>query len=322
VPNGGTGRKSGVAIALWRVPRLLAVTKKMTIAARPHFTLSGTSIPLDPRVHAVRGDLADLALAGQIFVPHYARPKPMCCNQPSAKVIDKGAAEGKQISELIFGEEFMVVDIAGDYAWGYCRHDHYVGYVNTAALAEPMGAEANSVVTVREALLHEAPSLESNTCGTLPMGARIKGAAEGDFIKTDLGYIALKALDWSFTDAAAVAETLVDVPYVWGGRSGFGIDCSGLVQIALALSNGGAAPRDTDQQFAQLGQDIPSDVPLRRGDLIFLPGHIGIMVDGTTLVHANMFHEKTVIEPLAVVVSRYETDHEGVGITGRKRLSQ
>jgi len=290
----------------------------MTMSFRPQFALGGSSIALDARIHAVRGDLADLALAGQIFVPHYARAMPRRCMVPSLRVQDAGSPDSNQVSELLFGEDFMVVDHSGGFAWGYCRHDHYVGYVALDALGDA-NDDAQSVVTVREATVKKTASPSSATVATLPMGARITGSLAGDYVQTSLGFVRAAALDGSYADAASVAEALLDVPYVWGGRSASGIDCSGLIQMALALSGGAAAPRDSDQQQAALGQSLSNNEALTRNDLIFFPGHVGIMADGGLLIHATTHHGKVVCEPLADVVARIAAKHE-TPIVARKRL--
>ena len=213
----------------------------------------------------------------------------------------------------------MVVDQSGDFAWGYCRHDHYVGYVALEALGEA-NDEAQSVVTVREATVKKTASPSSATVATLPMGARISGTLAGDYIQTSLGFVRAAALDGSYADAAAVAEALMDVPYVWGGRSAAGIDCSGLIQMALALSGGEAAPRDSDQQQVAVGLNLTDGEALKRNDLIFFPGHVGIMADEDQLLHATLHHGKVVCEPLADVVARIAEKYE-TPIVARKRLA-
>jgi hypothetical protein len=293
----------------------------MTGLPRSQFSLSEKSISLDARLHAVRGDLADLALAGQLFVPHYARPMAMRCAVINTPLRDVPSHDGKQVSELLFGEDFMVIDLSADWAWGYCQHDHYVGYVPAETLikgdAEDDPYEAHPI-TVREAALFTA--IGGDRCDkTLPMGTKISGPVSGDMIKTSLGYISADAVNGTFADAAAVAETLIDVPYHWGGRSAHGIDCSGLVQLSLALSSGLPAPRDSDQQQEALGEDMDSAAPLMRNDIIFFPGHVGIMQSADDLIHATMHYGKTVVEPLSDVIARTAKEHE-VPVLARKRI--
>ncbi len=231
---------------------------------RHRFGLVGPSVDLDPRTHAIRGDLADIALAGRLFAPHYAEPMAMACARPFAPMRD--AVAGQQVSELLEGEHFMALDIASGWAWGWSAHDHYVGYVEAAAL-EPTEALAPDV-------------------------------APGDPIACARGFLGLE--------------------YLWGGRGGEGIDCSGLVQRALAVI-GIAAPRDSDMQQDELGHALSGE-PSRCGDLIFFPGHVGIMADEATLLHATRHHGKVVEEPLEAVVARILAK-KGQAIVARKRLT-
>lgn len=211
--------------------------------------------------------------------------------------------------------------MAGAWAWGYCLHDHYVGYVPLAALDTPI--EASHVVSTPAALVFAEPDIKSPVRSRLPFGARLTARSAGDapFFETSQGFIHrrhLRGLGEHGAEAVAVAERLVGTPYRWGGRSGDGIDCSGLVQQALAAT-GVAAPRDSDQQAA-LGKLLAENEPLRRGDLVFFPGHVGLMADAERLVHANAYWMATVVEPLADVVARLAPRH-AQPITARRRLA-
>jgi cell wall-associated NlpC family hydrolase len=228
--------------------------------------LSGPSVEIDPRVNAVRGDLADIALAGQLFAPHYAEPVQMACMVDHTPLMHSPG--GEQGSELLMGETFHVLDTSGGWSWGYCAHDHYVGYVRSEALG-PLHAS-------------EAPSAQA--------------------------------------DSVTTAEGFIDLPYVWGGRGGEGIDCSGLVQRSLSAARI-VAPRDSDQQMSSLGSEVPEGEPLQRGDIIFFSGHVGMMHDATNLLHATRHHGKVVIEPLSEVDARFKERNNGVGIIARRRIS-
>ncbi len=292
----------------------------MNSSSRSHFSLTGPSITLDPRVHAVRGDLADIALAGQLFAPHYAVPMPKRCGVISTMTYASPSHDGKATSQLLFGEDFMAIDMSGGWTWGYCSHDHYVGYVPSETLVDSVSvSSAPAIVSVISASLYAKPDRESEIVGTLPMGASVSGERDGDFIETSLGYVRSKAVGGSFDDFAAAAELLIDTPYVWGGRCGSGIDCSGLVQLALALK-GVTAPRDSDQQQEAIGNDIPAGAALQRNDVIFFPGHVGIMADSETLLHATMHYGKTVLEPLEHTIARIAKDHD-VPVLARKRIA-
>jgi cell wall-associated NlpC family hydrolase len=206
---------------------------------------------------------------------------------------------------LLLGETFAAVDCSGDWAWGFCRQDDYVGYVPVSAIGAV--ASPTHVVAVPAALLFATPDIKSGVRARLPMGARLVATGDsGDFTETEGGFVHhrhARALDHVERDAIDVATRLTGTPYRWGGRSGDGIDCSGLVQLAHALC-GLPLPRDSDQQRAAFGIEVPLDDGIRRGDLIFLPGHVALAVDAETVIHANAYWMATVREPIADMLAR------------------
>jgi len=266
----------------------------------------------------VRRDIADIALSGRLFAPHYAVAERCRCVAAAAMLRGTPDPKGRAVSQLLHGEDFAVLDIAGGWAWGYALADHYVGYVAMAALGAPV--EPTHRVTAPLALLFEAPDIKSPVLAEWPMGARFTATVEGDFLAAGQGYIHrrhARGIGEADADPVAVAERLLGAPYRWGGRGAGGIDCSGLVQLALGLA-GIDAPRDSDMQRA-LGHEIAPDAPLARGDLIFFPGHVGLMADGTRLLHANAHAMAVTIEPLADVVARLATSCDQP-IVARRRL--
>ena len=283
------------------------------------FHLDGPTRILDARINAFRSDIADIALAGTLCAPHYAAP--MVRAAATGTMIRTTAShQAEASSQLLPGEEFAVLDLAGDWAWGYSRHDHYVGYVPADSIGAPI--QPTHRVAVREALLFAGPSIKSPAIGALPFGARLAGAVHEAFIETVSGFVHMRhlaAIDDRADDAVAVAEIFLGMPYLWGGRGDGGIDCSGLVQVALAAT-GVAAPRDTDMQRESLGAILPEGARLRRGDIVNFPGHVGLMVDETRLIHANAHWMSVVIEPLADVAARLSPHHDRP-ILSRRRIA-
>jgi cell wall-associated NlpC family hydrolase len=176
-------------------------------------------------------------------------------------------------------------------------------------------------VTAPAALVFAEADIKSPEQARLPMGSRVTGDIKGDFLKTEQGFIHLRhlsAIGASEADAVAIAERLTGTPYLWGGRSGDGLDCSGLVQLCLSLC-GVESPRDTDQQMAALGEEIAPGAPLLRGDIIFFPGHVGFMADSKNLIHANAHWMQVRTEPLGDVVARLADGHAQT-VLARKRI--
>ncbi|MCI4589935.1 C40 family peptidase [Sphingobium sp. BYY-5] len=286
---------------------------------RTRFTLDGRSVALDRRLHAARGDLADLALAGTLFSAHYARAVPLTCVAPGTPILSATAATSEAVSELLRGEIFHALDVTTDWAWGFCGHDGYVGYVRRDAL--DIEEQPTHRVTTATAPLFSSPNIKSPIADYWPRGARFSGEVQGAFIACAEGFIhsrhAALAADRE-QDWVAVAERYLGQPYVWGGRGHRGVDCSGLVQVALGAA-GIAVPRDTDLQCEGIGAPIDSETRLQRGDIIFFPRHVGIMTDGKTLLHANAHWMAVVAEPLADVVARLADTH-AQPIIARRRI--
>lgn len=290
-------------------------------AGRDRFGLTGTSQAFDPRLVAIRPDLADIAVAGTYFAPHYAAPMMRSAVLPAAALRAAPSLDAEQTSELLFGEGFALLDLTGGWAWGYCLADHYVGYLAAEALGAPI-APTHRVQMV-EAMLHSAPDAASGGPGVLPRGALVMGEPQGEWLVTSHGYLPLAALaevGLTESDPAGLAEDMIGAPYLWGGRTTKGIDCSGLVQLAWTAA-GIQLPRDTDLQLAALGPDKDVDVDeLKRGDLVFFPGHVGIMADERTIVHASQHWNEVRAEPLADLIARTRAEGHEEPVSGAKRL--
>lgn len=294
-------------------------TGKPATRRTERFRLTGPSVHLDPRIYAVRKDIADIELADRVFAPHYAAAEIGRVIVPAVALRAAPSPAAPAVSQLVSGEGFAVIDNEGGWAWGYGLHDHYVGYVPSDSLGD--AAEPDHVVTSASALVFAEADIKAPVVTTLPIGSRFAATVDGAFLKSAAGYVHARhaapivAVE---SDPVTVAERLIGQPYRWGGRGGDGIDCSGLVQIALALC-GIAAPRDTDQQ-CEIGVELAEGEALKRGDLVFFPGHVGLMADAETLVHANAHWMAVVREPLADVVARLKADHDQPIIARRRVL--
>jgi hypothetical protein len=265
-----------------------------------HFRLLGPSLPLDPRIHAFRRDLADIELAGKVIAPHFASRIVRGCGVRPAFVWPNPLTEGDAVSELLPGEDFAVLEYAGGWAWGYCLADGIVGYVEAIALADPISA--THIVCERWAPVAADDRITSPVLANLPLGARIHGEEQGACLSTEFGCVSsshLRPVGEQEEDPVVVAERLIGAPYLPGGRSPEGIDGSGLVQLSLSLC-GMAAPRLIDQQRA-LGDSVPEGLPLRRGDLILCDGDAGLMVDDLLVIHACPKAGRVSIDPVALI---------------------
>lgn len=288
---------------------------------RAIYSLSGHSIEGDKRTTPIRGDLADIKLAGKLFAPHYAVPMIRTGIAPVTEIHAEPHMTSMPVSSLMHGEEFAVLDVAGEWAWGYCLHDDYLGYLRFADLGDDF--TATHMVSAPATLLVATPSIKAPVLARYPMGAQIVcGEASdcGKFLACEGGWIPSVHLSEPGKvegSPADLAEKLVGVPYSWGGRSGNALDCSGLVQLVFGLK-GIKAPRDADMQQACFGEELSEDEALQRGDLVFFPGHVGIMADESNLIHSNGAAMAVSIEPLEAATARFAEHAKPV--LARKRV--
>lgn len=225
----------------------------------------------------------------------------------------------EQADQMLFGEVFDVLDEIDGFAWGQARRDGYVGFVDRGALT-PEPAEPSHWVAVRSTWAFSEPSVRARPFGPLSLNALVSAEAEeGAFIKLrDAGWVPaahLRKIGESLDDVAGAAQLFVGAPYLWGGRDASGLDCSGLVQQALAAC-GRAAPRDADQQ-ARLGTAVEPQA-LQSGDLVAWKGHIGLMLDEERLIHANAHHMAVAVEPLSAALERIAAGGAGAPIAWRR----
>jgi cell wall-associated NlpC family hydrolase len=231
-------------------------------------------------------------------------------------------------TEVLHGERAIIYDDNGEgWSWGQLASDGYVGWIPSNALTQPGPPPTHRVAALRT-LVFPVRSIKAPPVEALSLGSRVAVSAAqrdggGDLTDLATGFCVptrhLAPLDSAETDFVTVAERFLGVPYLWGGKTSLGIDCSGLVQIALTAS-GATCPRDSDMQERALGAPLPADDPAawRRGDLIFWKGHVAIVRDDETVVHANAFHMAVAIEPTREAVRRIADG--GTALVSVKRL--
>ena len=269
---------------------------------------------LDRRLNAYRPDLADQRLTGQVEAARFTAGAPM---QVSASVVDLRAEprmdSGPQ-TQMIFGDPVRVFEEMDGWSWVQAERDGYTGYVSSATLEQTAGAETHLVIVPRT-FVYPGSDLRFPHTKALSLGSRVRivGAAETRGTKYALlesgeALIAshLAPVGEHAADYVAVAETLLHTPYLWGGTSGFGIDCSGLVQLCMWVT-GRKVLRDSDMQQDTLGEIIEPDATysnLKRGDLVFWKGHVAICASPDMLIHASGHTMTVTLEPLQDAIKR------------------
>lgn len=279
----------------------------------------------DPRLTPARPDLAAKYLEGKVKADRFVEGEVFEVSEAIAPVRRAPSPDAELMTQALKGERVTVYDRNGEgFAWGQLNSDGYVGWLPESTLARPATAPTHKV-TALWTFAFPGPSIKLPPVEAIPMSATLAVIrAEGPFAVTGQGrYLPsrhLARLDANASDFVAVAERFVGTPYLWGGKSAFGIDCSGLVQIALNAAGTGC-PRDSDMQMDGLGRalDAAESKKLQRGDLIFWKDHVAIVRDAATIVHANAHHMATMVENTHEAIARIKT--AGSDVMAIKRMA-
>jgi cell wall-associated NlpC family hydrolase len=273
-----------------------------------------SQMTFDPRTTPARPDLAARHLMGQVAAARFVDGTELEVRDAQAPMRREPSPDAPLDTEALHGERVTVYDENGEgWCWGQLGSDGYVGWVPANALRPPGPPPTHRVAALRT-FVFPGRSIKAPPLDALSLGSRLAVKTPqrddpGELTDLASGFCIptrhLAPIGSKEPDFVAVAERFVGVPYLWGGKTSLGIDCSGLVQIALTAS-GIACPRDSDMQQHALGATLPIDdlASLRRGDLIFWKGHVAIVRDRQSIVHANAFHMAVAVEPIGEALRR------------------
>ncbi|MDA9207748.1 C40 family peptidase [Octadecabacter sp.] len=272
---------------------------------------------MDRRLTPANGRVAARHLTGSVEAETFVDGDSATIGQV---VVDLCASpQGKRDRQVLLGTSVVVYERRDGWAFIQSKRDGYVGYVPESALTKP--SQPSHRVATLATHAFEGESFKSRDLLHLPFGVEVTVIDERHkMFETQFGYVPkkhLRPLAQPFSDPATVAQVFFGTPYLWGGNASRGIDCSGLVQAAY-LACGHLCPGDSDMQMDSFGQQIPDGAPLQRGDLVFWKGHVAMMVDEQTLIHANAHHMATVYEGLVQATLRIKAQGDG-DILARKR---
>ena len=280
----------------------------------------------DPRLNAYRPDLADDRLKGQVEATRFVAGWRAQVGRGVIPMRARPEATASLVNEAILGERLRVFEIDDGWAFAQLERDGYVGYAPAEALLLEITEPTHRVQAIGTFVYPDA-DIKSPPLTHLALGAElvVTGGDERFLRVAPNGFVIARHVvpKTKFNrDFVEVAERFIGVPYLWGGRTRIGLDCSGLIQLTLEAA-GHKAPRDCDMQQGALGTVIPTPDDrdsIERGDLVFWPGHVGVMVDGALLLHANAYHMAVAVEPLSAAADRIH--RTGAPIAAIKRIAR
>jgi cell wall-associated NlpC family hydrolase len=278
-------------------------------------------VALDPRINPFRPEIAATYLRGQVEAARFVEGARHEVVDPVAGLFRTPSHDARLVTQALMGERIIVYETTDEgWAWGQLETDGYVGWLSANALDKP-GRAATHKVAVPRTLGFPGPDIKLPPAVSLSMGARLVIAQQDErFAVTANGWhlpaVHLAPIKARQPDFVTVAEEFLHAPYLWGGKTSLGLDCSGLVQVCMQTT-GHACPRDSDMQELALGK-LSSLGELRRGDLVFWKGHVAIARDTETLLHANAHHMAVAIEPAEQAIARIKA--AGGEVTSVKRI--
>lgn len=286
-------------------------------------------VSIDPRLNAFREDLADKRLEGKVTARHFVQGEKRRVNIPTAGLFKENNKKSEMQTECLFGEELLIFEHGETMSWGQSLKDNYVGYIDTTALCTSTVKQTH-IVSVPRTFQYFQADLRGPMEYPLSMGSKVTVVDEVEIRKTMYSILEdgkaitsnhLSPIEHVYKDYVAVAEMFIRTPYLWGGASGFGLDCSGFIQLSMMMT-GQMVLRDTDMQQKTIGNQLSDSDKLQRGDLIFWQGHAAIMVDHENIIHANGFSMDVIIEPLEGVITRIAEKYQQYPIAKRRPIQE